>query len=165
MDWNEFFMNMVYLVSMKSKDESFQLGAVIVGNDNEVLSIGFNGICRNVNDNKLARDKRPEKYFGYEHAEQNAIYNAAHQGICTKQATMFTNGMPCMDCARAIIQSGILVLVIDNNFDIQTGNEKWKESCGKAEGMLEEAGIKIMYYDFKKPVVINPLVHGVKRFK
>ena len=43
-------MTFAYLVSMKSKDPSTRVGAVIVGKDNEIISTGFNGLPRNVED-------------------------------------------------------------------------------------------------------------------
>ena len=79
-NWNEYFMAMARLVAKKSKDPSMQVGVVIVGPDHEVRSTGFNGFARGVNENYSSRWGRPAKYKWVEHAERNAIYNAARMG-------------------------------------------------------------------------------------
>ena len=42
-----------------------------------------------IDDNKIDRQKKPEKYFWFEHAERNAIYNAARIGVSTKGCTIY----------------------------------------------------------------------------
>jgi len=121
MDWDDLFMAMAFLVASKSEDKNTRIGAVIVGPDHEVRSVGYNGMPRKVkNTNK--RQERPEKYFWFEHAERNAVYNASLVGIPLKGCTMYTNGIPCMDCARGVIQSGITKVVYHKrwNDDNQT---------------------------------------------
>lgn len=110
MDWDEFFLGLAEHVSIKSKDRSTKVGAVIVGPDNEVLSLGWNGFPRGVGDDPEWYDNRynrPDKYEWTEHAERNAIFNAARHGIALRGSTMYTTHAPCASCARAIVQSGI----------------------------------------------------------
>jgi len=135
------FMSMAYLVSMQSTDVSTHVGAVIVGTDNEVRSTGYNGFPRGVNDDVVERQEKPLKYSWMEHAERNAIYNAARMGLSVKGCTMFTNGFPCADCARAIIQSGIAVVVTDRVWD-DHNPVRWAESLRISQDMFVEAGIK-----------------------
>lgn len=106
-------MTLVYLVSTKSKDKTTHYGAVVVGPDNEVRSVGYNSFPRDINDDVLSRQERPEKYFWIEHAERNAINNAALVGIPLKGCKLYTNGIPCAECARSIIQSGIKEVIVD----------------------------------------------------
>ena len=61
--WDDYFMTMVYLVAMRSKDESTHIGAVVVGGDKEVRSVGYNGFPRGMDDNIKERQLRPLKYF------------------------------------------------------------------------------------------------------
>ena len=77
MTWNEYFLNIAEAVKLKSKDQRTQIGAVIVGQDKEIVSTGFNSFPRGINDFVEERQQRPEKYFWMEHAERNALYNAA----------------------------------------------------------------------------------------
>ena len=136
-------MTMVYLAAMRSKDSSTHIGAVIVDDLNIVMSMGYNSFVRGINDDVLERQERPEKYFWMEHAERNAVYNASRN---LRGCRMYTNGIPCMDCARGVIQAGIKEIIVDKAWD-EGEASKWKESCGKAAGMLEEAGVKVRHWE------------------
>lgn len=144
--WDEYFMTMVYLIAMKSKDPSSKLGAVIVGKNNEILSTGYNGFVRNVDDEIEERYERPEKYHWFEHAERNAIYNAARNGISLNDTIMYTNGTPCSDCCRAIIQSGLKTVIVHDMWD-NNNSEKWGDSAKRSRIMLSEAKINLRIYD------------------
>ena len=63
MEWTEYFLNIAEQVKRKSKDQSTQIGAVIVGEDKEVLSTGYNSFPRGLDDSLPERQERPEKYF------------------------------------------------------------------------------------------------------
>ena len=144
--WDDLYMTMVYLISRKSKDNSTHVGAVIVGPDNEVRSVGYNSFPRGIDDNVPERQERPEKYSWFAHAERNAICNAAMVGIPLKGCKMYTNGIPCNDCAFGIINSGIIEVIVDkvwddNNYDL------WKEAAIKSRAMFSEAGIKLRFWN------------------
>lgn len=142
MNWDSYFLSMSYLVSMKSKDPSTKIGAVIVGVDHEILSTGFNGMPRGMDDtNADYNDRTKLKYMAYEHAERNAIYNAAKIGVSTEGSTMYTLGLPCCDCGRACIQAGIKRVVIHYPHKTWFNREKWKESCDFTAKMFKDCGI------------------------
>jgi dCMP deaminase len=146
MNWDDYYMNMAYLVAMKSKDNSTHIGAVVVGEDNEVRSVGYNSFVRGLDDNVPERQERPEKYLFFEHAERNAIYNATLCGVSLKGCKIYTNGLPCCDCARGIIQSGIKEVIIDKKWD--DGNYGiWVEQAEKSKIMFNETNVKIRYWD------------------
>jgi dCMP deaminase len=147
LNWDDYFMNMVYLVAMKSKDENTHIGAVIVGPDKEIRSTGYNSFVRGINDSIPERQIRPEKYFWFEHAERNAIYNAARIGVSTKDCTMYTNGVPCMDCARAVIQAGIKRVVVDKQWD-DNNVDIWLEQAKRSLQMFTESGVEVRYINF-----------------
>ena len=144
-NWNEYFMKMAEVSKTKSKDRSTQVGAVVVGDGNSVLSIGYNGFPRGVDDDVESRHERPAKYLYSEHAERNAIYSAARNGVRLLGSTMYVTcgGVPCADCSRAIIQAGISkVIVMEGKFE---GKGSWDESCAAGKEMLEEAGVVVEY--------------------
>ena len=87
--WNDYFMGMIDNVSMKSKDKHTKVGAIITGSDNEIRSTGFNSFVRGMNDDIPERQERPEKYWWIEHAERNAIYNAARIGTSLNNCTIY----------------------------------------------------------------------------
>ncbi len=77
LSWDELFILQATLIAQKSKDPSTKVGCVIVNDDNVILSTGFNGFPRGIEEDWKDRWKRPEKYHWVEHAERNAIFNAA----------------------------------------------------------------------------------------
>lgn len=146
MNWKEYFLGIAEQVKLKSKDKSTQIGAVIVGEDNEVLSTGYNSFPRGMDDSITERQERPEKYFWFEHAERNAIYNAARVGVPLKNSTIYlTSGLPCMDCARGIVNSGIK-FVWCKKVCTTKNKEKWEESQTKSLQLLYECGVEVNFY-------------------
>jgi len=146
MEWTEYFLNIAEQVKQKSKDQSTQIGAVIVGEDKEVLSTGYNSFPRGLDDSLPERQERPEKYFWMEHAERNAIYNAARIGVSLKNSTIYlTSGLPCMDCARGIVNSGIKT-VYCKQVCTTKNKDKWDESQKKSLELLGECDVDVIYY-------------------
>jgi dCMP deaminase len=142
-NWDSYFLKIAELVSTKSKDRSTKVGAVITGPDNEIRSTGYNGFCRGFNDNIDCRHERPIKYSYTEHAERNALYNASRAGICTKGCTLYLNFSlyPCPDCARGIIQSGIIRVVGYKDKPFSGKGDFWKESFKISKEMFDECGV------------------------
>lgn len=141
--WDTYFIEMADLAAQKSKDPSMKVGAVIVGEGNEVLSTGFNGFPIGVDDEKSARYTRPMKYEFTEHAERNAIFLAARHGTQLQGATLYFNWHPqealCPKCARAIIQAGIVEVVGPTR---SMGESKdWTHPAATA--MIEEADVSM----------------------
>ena len=146
MNWTDYFYNIAQQVKEKSKDERTKVGAVIVGKDKEIVSTGYNSFPRGIVDNRPERQERPEKYYWFEHAERNAIYNAARIGVSTKGCTMYlTCGIPCADCARGIINAGISRIFV-TRAQVPT-SQKWQDSAERSLEMFEEAGVSVQWYD------------------
>jgi len=141
--WDRRFLEMALLVAGWSKDQSTKVGALIVGPNREVISTGYNGFARGVCDQVDERHRRPAKYLWTEHAERNAIYNAARRGIQTEGTTMYLQWFPCADCARAIIQSGISLVVAERP---NLSDPRWGASFRISKEMLEEAGVGLRLY-------------------
>jgi dCMP deaminase len=152
------FMTMAYLVAMQSKDDRTKIGAVVVGADNEVRSTGYNGQPRGCDDSQADRHERPEKYFWFEHAERNAIFNAARMGLSMKGCTLYTMGIPCADCARAVIQSGITRVVYDRSWN-ERNSDRWKASIERSEQMFVETGVALIGWD-RRPLNLVATQHG-----
>lgn len=146
MNWVSYYKQLANTVKLKSKDKYTQIGAVIVGKDGEIVSTGYNSFPRGLDDGLDYRQERPEKYYWFEHAERNAIYNAARIGVSTKGTTMYLScGLPCADCARGIINSGIKRIFCER-VDVTKG-DMWKESQERSWDMFMETGVKVCFYD------------------
>lgn len=143
-DWNKRFVDLVRFISQWSLDPKRKVGCVIADDDNIVVSMGYNGIPRNCDNEKPERSERPTKYFYYEHAERNALYHAARHGVTVKGCNMYVTDFPCADCARGAIQAGIKRLVAPK-FD--KTHERWGDSWTAALNMLTESGVEVVFYD------------------
>lgn len=143
-DTDRHFMAIALDAAKKSGDRSTEVGCVIVGpgDRNEIESC--NGFPAGVDDRVEARHERPEKYLWTEHAERNAIYRAARIGVALQGCRMYLPWYPCMDCARAIIQSGIVELVaVAPNLDDPT----WGDQFKRVGRMLEEGGVAVRFVE------------------
>ena len=113
--WDEYFMAVAKLTSMRSKDPNTQVGAVIVSEDNRILSIGYNGSPNGYEDEMFpwARigEKLNTKYLYVVHAERNAILNYRGNRRDFENAKIYVDLFPCNECAKEIIQSGIKEVV------------------------------------------------------
>lgn len=141
-DWNKRFIALADHVATWSKDESTKVGAVIVGPDREVRSMGYNGQVRGADDTDPVRTQRPTKYRHFEHAERNAIFNAARAGICTTGCSIYCTLHPCMDCARAIVQSGIHS-VVTRKPDLTLPT--WGEQFVEVQALMHETNVRLYY--------------------
>lgn len=150
--WDELFMGKVYEIARKSKDPKTKIGAVLVktGKSPHAPLEGFNGICVGVKDLQ-ERLERPEKYHWMEHAERNVMYMAAKFGISTYDGTLYTQGLPCTDCMRAIINCGLTEVVLHKQWeDISRkiiDTSYWRNNYFRSSIMAEESGIAIRFVD------------------
>lgn len=167
-DWDQLYITMCYLVGMRSRDGHTHVGSVIADSDNVLVSTGYNSLPRNIEIDKdqtrLSREGG-EKYFWMEHAERNAIYNAARRGTVLKGCKLYVPWTPCADCARGIIQCGISDVIIHKNgqdFYDKNTNGRWIEDNKRTIQMFEEAGVKVSYLecDVVQPeIYMNGVIH------
>lgn len=153
--WDVWFMKHVYLVAEKSKDPRTKIGAVIV-KDKHVISSGFNGFPIGVKDSPERYADRQVKYSMVAHAEDNAVLAAARFGISTLGTTLYTQGVPCCECAKSVIQGGIKEVVVHLQWPSMI--QKWIESCKIAEMMLVESGVNVRWLD--EPLGVKGYLDG-----
>ena len=141
--WDEYFMGMAVLSALRSKDPNTKVGAVIVSPDNKVISIGYNGMPRQIDEDKLSWNRGEgldSKYLYVCHAEFNAILNT-QMGGTLKRATLYVTLFPCNECAKAVIQTGIKEIVYLN--------DKYADQTIfiASRKMLELAGVKLRQFE------------------
>lgn len=140
--WDVRFLKLAREIATWSKDRSTQVGAVIVGADRTPGPYGYNGFPRAIDDEVEDRHARPTKYKWTEHAERNAIFNAARIGMALKDCEMYVTHTPCADCARAIVQVGIRRVVVDaDSFDDGDFAGRWSGDNAMIKDMFDEAGV------------------------
>lgn len=141
-NWSKRMFELAEHIGGWSKDRRTGVGAVITDFDNRIISIGYNGFPSGLDDSVDSRHSPERKLLYTEHAERNAIFNAARTGAKTAGCKMYVQWFPCVDCARAIIQSGIEEIVCKRpDFE----HPKWGNSFVVAYEILIECGVRIYY--------------------
>src|SRR3989338_5523099 len=150
--WDEYFIKIAKLVAKRSSCTSRQVGAVIV-RDNMILSTGYNGTPRGIKNcdeggcprcegRVKGTVKSGEKLDECVcvHAEENALLQAAYNGVSIKGATFYTSLFTCRYCTKHIINAGIKKVYYSEDYDLDPISRK----------LYEEAGVKLVQYKEEK---------------
>ena len=134
--WDQTFLDLAMVIARRSKDPSSQVGAVIVDAHRRVVSLGYNGYPRGIEDT-ADTDPREIKLWKTIHAEENALLFADRSlEFCTLYATHH----PCPTCAAKIVQAGIRRVV----YLRQPGFEKrWSEQLDVSRSIFSQAGVMV----------------------
>ena len=138
-NWTQRYLHLAKTVSQWSKDPSTQIGAVAVGESGQILSQGYNGFPRGIEDSEERLNDRETKYGYIVHGEMNCIYNACLNGVSLKDSSMYVWGLPvCHICCNGLIQVGVKKIIMGHPTDI---NPNWNESWEKTKSKLIEARV------------------------
>jgi len=147
--WDAHFLGLCIAHARMSKDPSTQIGAVIVGPDMEIRSVGFNGFPRGIADTESRLNNRDTKLRLVVHGEMNAVLAAARVGTPLKGCTLYLaatdstgavwGGPPCVRCTVECIQAGIAEIV---SYPRKTAPSRWSCDLELAEQLLAEAGVR-----------------------
>lgn len=122
-DWDTYFMNIAFAVSLRSSDKSTKHGCVLIDKNKHIVGTGYNGYAPNLIENGLPSD-RPDKYPFFIHAEQNAIYNKIGDAV-----TAYVTGKPCFNCLYALYSNFIKRVVYANRHGWSRDSEEIKLYC------------------------------------
>ncbi|MEE2750968.1 MAG: dCMP deaminase family protein [Myxococcota bacterium] len=139
-DWDKRFLELAAHIAAWSKDPSTKVGCVVVGEDREIRSTGFNGLPRGISDLPERLNDRQMKYPLICHAEENAIMHAARIGLSLKGGRAYVTWPPCTRCTRSLIQAGIGEVVYPAGVEIP---ERWQDDFALGMAMFEEAGVTV----------------------
>ena len=121
--WDSRFLKLAKEISYWSKDPKTKVGCVIANDDHNLISIGYNGFPRGVDDHPDYLNDKKTKLLLTIHAEVNAILNA---NSSLKGATAYVTERPCCHCAIKLIQAGIKkVVYLNNNPEDWTGDDQF----------------------------------------
>lgn len=150
--WDEYFVNIVLETRKRSSCIKRQVGALIVTEDGKTLLVtGYNGAPRNIEScfdknecwrtaNNIAHGENKDLCMGA-HAEANAFYSAARNGIVIERGRLYVTTFPCVTCAKGIIQVGLTeVKYLENYYGIQHDF---------SEELLRDAKIKLTKLEYK----------------
>ncbi len=138
--WDKRFLDLAEQISTWSKDPSTKVGCVVVGEDREIRSTGFNGFPRGISDDSERLTDRELKYPLICHAEENAIMHAARIGLSLKNCIAYVTWPPCTRCARSLIQAGVVEIVYPKECVVPS---RWESDFNLSTEMMKEAGLNI----------------------
>ena len=143
-NWDHYFMGIAEAVKLRCTCMSAKKGAIIVRNK-QIVSTGYNGTPKRIRHcNAGACERCTARHLGKmksgiysrpcicAHAEENSIVQAAHNGISTKGATLYTTFTPCNTCARMIINAGIREVIAKVAYPDDVGTK-----------LLRSAGVRL----------------------
>lgn len=138
--WDRDFLALArFWADIKSKDPSTKVGAVLVDEKNRILSMGYNGFPRGVDDTPERYANRETKLSLVVHAEANALLNMPM--VMPEYTTLYCTLFPCNECAKLIIQAGVW-RVVAPDYNIP-GKEKWLPIFETSRMMLNEARVMV----------------------
>lgn len=142
--WDRYWLLKAKEHSVCSKDPSTKVAAIIIGKDNDVVSMGYNGFARKVKDDKERYLNREVKLKMVVHAEINAILFADRHRL--QGSTLYTwPFMPCSNCAAIVINAGITKCVAP--ITPKAILDRWGDSLKLTETQFEEAGVELVLWN------------------
>ena len=146
--WDEYFMSIALLSSMRSKDPSTQVGACIVNELNHIVGVGYNGFPTGCDDAIFPWGREGEfletKYPYVVHAEQNAILNSS---ASVRGARIYVSLFPCHECTKYIIQAGIIEMIYMHNkyddTDSIKASKRMLNAAGVSYRQIEEVSLRV----------------------
>lgn len=132
--WIQYFLKIAQLVATRSKDNSTQVGCVIVDTRKTQIATGYNGLVMGLPQEKMTRE---EKLLRTLHAEENAILFSDRARL--RNATLYCTSPLCSRCMRMSLQVGITTIIVVSASDEFAG--RWKDDCEQAEIMAAKKGI------------------------
>jgi len=137
--FDEWALGLAMAVSLRSRDPSTKVGAVIIRQDKTIASMGYNGFPRNMEDKPEWWETKEEKYARVIHAEMNALLNCKES---VKGMTLYITHPPCENCAKHVAAAGIERVVFRVNEEI---NKRWNTK--KSEEIFCDCGVLFKEYE------------------
>ena len=134
----EWAIGMAEHIAKLSKDPSTKVGAVIFDEKRRVISAGYNGFARGVEDTAERLENRDVKYRLVLHAEKNAILFATAP---LEGCTIVVTHPCCAQCAAQVIQAGIKAVIWPKPDDAFVA--RWQDDLTLTMAQFNEAGVQV----------------------
>jgi dCMP deaminase len=139
--WNKYFMDIAQVVRTRSDCLTRSVGAVLVNSNNRIIATGYNGSPKGIKNcnaggcercllktkGKIASGEQLDKCICV-HAEENAVIQAANEGISTNFAICYCTNLPCVHCTKTLIQAGISKVYYLEFYDSKLSASLFKEA-------------------------------------
>ena len=129
--WDQIWIDVARSISERSYDPRFQVGSVVVTEDNcQVLAVGYNG---NYAGGPNEAESEIPGESGMLHAEINALLKMDYNN--PKKKKLYLTLSPCRMCAKAIVNAGISEVIYA---------EAYRDLSGVK--ILQSSGIKVGHF-------------------
>lgn len=146
-NWDEYFLGLLDGISKRATCDRGYNGAIIVSEHNTILTTGYVGSapgdkhCDEVG-HYMVEIIQPDGTSSQHcqrtlHAEENAILQAAMDGIRLRGATLYLKMVPCLSCARRIARVGIKRVVAQKKYHADKLSRQ----------LFADAGVKLVVID------------------
>ena len=123
-EWDDIWMSVAHTIALRSIDSRYQVGSIIVTDDNtQLLSLGYNG---NYKGGPNTVDSQDPGMSGLIHAEQNALIKLDYNN--PKRKKMYVTLSPCQHCAKMIVNANISEVVYSEEYRDLTGLDIMKSA-------------------------------------
>jgi dCMP deaminase len=142
--WDEYFMDITGIVASRSTCLRRRVGALLV-KEHRIVATGYNGApagIRHCLETGCLREKlgipsgQRHELCRALHAEQNVLIQAARHGISVADSVLYCTNMPCLICAKMIINAGVRAVVYAEAYDDEM-----------SVAMMNEAGLELRQYE------------------
>ena len=145
-DWDQYFMEITAVVAKRSTCLRRQVGAILV-KDKHILATGYNGAPKRLahcaetgclrQQLGIPSGERHELCRAL-HAEQNAIIQAANQGVAIEGSTLYGTTAPCSLCAKMLINAGVTRVVFAGAYPDQMAIDFFQQAGVEVEQLEYE---------------------------
>lgn len=153
-DWTNYFLGLAFMVSRRSHDIHTQHGCVLTTRTNQIISCGYNGFPRGMDDASLPTNRpdpdKPDELSKYDfvngtHSERNALFNCmVSPWLVPGGVVAYVTGEPCNDCLSALWQSNVSTIYYANRH----GSHKLNEHTRRVRDIIvAQTGIELIQVD------------------
>lgn len=109
--WDRYFMDIATQVATRATCDRKHVGTVLV-RDKKILTTGYNGsLPGQPHCSEVGHMMENGHCVRTNHAEANAVTQAALTGVATKGATAYVTASPCLKCFQLLVSAGISRIV------------------------------------------------------
>lgn len=138
--WDRRWLSLVTMASGWGAPGGVGVASAIVAAPDRLVSLGINGLPPGIAAAPERLAPEADRPLWCEHSERAALYHALASGASVRGATMYSSMIPCADCMRGIILSGLSRVVVPEG---SAPSAAYRHSVTVAQQMLAEAGIPL----------------------
>lgn len=139
MPWDDYFMSIAFLASMRSPCRRLRVGSVIV-KDNRIIAMGYNGFIAGAPHTSRLRDNHEQAII---HSEVNAVSDCARRGASLQDAAIYVTHYPCINCFRSLAACGIKRIYYYSDYNNDPLVPVLAEDAGIAVSKLGHAPVQV----------------------